>query len=166
MPRSRPVSRGGGAGMGQQCGNAPPLMPGSVREKARRQMPAGQFFEFDLGLVLPARPEPVEKMGLGSSPRSLSPNTDIWRPASPVECRWLSVSRRCAGLLRTIAFRFGSAAEPAGGITTSLSGETSQPGALHALQARIHRTRFKMLLRRVHPSPLPQGRHLQQAVNS
>ena len=72
--------------------------PGSVREKARRQMSAGQFFEFDLWLVLPAGPEPGEKMGLGSSPRSLSPNTGIWRPASPVECRWLSVSRRCTGL--------------------------------------------------------------------
>ena len=72
--------------------------PGSVREKARRQMSAGQFFEFDLWLVLPVRPEPGEKMGLGSSPRSLSPNTGIWRPASPVECRWLSVSRRYAGL--------------------------------------------------------------------
>jgi hypothetical protein len=37
-------------------------------------------------------------MGCGSSPRSLSPATDIWRPAPPVECRRLSVSRRCAGL--------------------------------------------------------------------
>ena len=37
-------------------------------------------------------------MGYGSSPRSLSPTTGIWRPASPVEGCWLSVSRRYDGL--------------------------------------------------------------------
>jgi hypothetical protein len=98
-------------------------------------------------------------MGYGSSPRSLSPITGIWRPASPVECRWLSVSRRCAGPARTIANRFGPAAEPAVGVATAdLSGETSQlavhtpAGALPPNPARTH-------LRTSASGPLPQGRH-------
>jgi hypothetical protein len=57
-------------------------------------------------------------MGSGNSPRSLSPLTDIWRPASPVECRWLSVSRRCTGLHGRLQIHFGPAAEPAVGVTT------------------------------------------------
>ena len=70
-----------------------------VHEKARRLMSAGQFFEFDwLSVLFRQVRNLLEKMGLGSSPRSLSPITGIWRPASPVECCWLSVSRRCAGL--------------------------------------------------------------------
>jgi hypothetical protein len=98
-------------------------------------------------------------MGRGSSPHSLSPITDIWRPASPVECRWLSVSRRCAGLHGRLQIRSGSAAEPACDVATAgfrvrlLSPEfTHFAGALHPDPVR-------MLLRTAASDPLPQGRH-------
>jgi hypothetical protein len=109
--------------------------------------------------LIPRASRPGKRMGSGNSPRSLSPNTDIWRPASPVACRWLSVSRRCAGPARTIANRFGPAAEPAVGVTTAdVSGETSQlavrtpAGALPPNPVRTH-------LRTSASGPLPQGRH-------
>jgi hypothetical protein len=98
-------------------------------------------------------------MGSGNSPRSLSPNTDIWRPGSPVECRWLSVSRRCAGPARTIANRFGPAAEPATGVTTDgVLGETSQPG-VHTPAGALPPNPVRTHLRMSVSGPLPQGRH-------
>jgi len=79
---------------------------------------------------IPRTLRPVKRMGSGNSPRSLSPITGIWRPAPPAECRWLPVSRRCAGPAWTIANRCGPAAEPARGVATAgVSGEASQPGA-------------------------------------
>jgi hypothetical protein len=57
--------------------------------------------------------------------------TDIGRPTPPVELRWLPVPRRRTGLRGRIAILFGSAAEPADGVTTTdVSGETSWPGTL------------------------------------
>jgi hypothetical protein len=98
-------------------------------------------------------------MGSGNSPRSLSPYTDIWRPASLVACRWLSVSRRCAGPARTIANRFGPAAEPADGVTTAdLSGETSQL-AVHTPADALPPNPIRTHLRMRASGPLPQGRH-------
>jgi hypothetical protein len=72
---------------------------------------------------------PREDVGCGSSPRSLSPVTDIWRPVSPVERLRLSVSRRCVRLHERLQISFGSRSE-AGlrRFRLRLSGEASQPG--------------------------------------
>ena len=75
---------------------------------------------------LPAGFWPWRRVRCGSSPRSLSPNTDIWRPTPPVEFRWLSVPRRYAGLQGQSAFPYGPVAEPACDVAiTGISGETS-----------------------------------------
>jgi hypothetical protein len=83
----------------------------------------------------------------------------IWRPVSLVACRWLPVSRRCAGPARTIANRFGPAAEPATGVTTDdVLGETSQPGVRTPAGA-LPPDPVRTLLRTSVSGPLPQGRH-------
>jgi hypothetical protein len=72
-----------------------------------------------------------EFKGGGSSPRSLSPITDIWRSVSPVECLRLSVSRRCVGLhgqLQTVPAPQRSRPPRDSARIGGLSGEASGPG--------------------------------------
>jgi hypothetical protein len=65
----------------------------------------------------------------GSSPRSLSSITDIWRPTPPVECCWLSVPRRCGGLQERLqSVPASQRGQPAVSPPRTVSGETSQPG--------------------------------------
>lgn len=98
-------------------------------------------------------------MRSGSSPRSLSPITDIWRPTSPVECRWLSVPRRYVGRHGHCALPCGPAAEPADGVTTAgVSGETSQPGDQPPAGGWSSDPDWKHL-RMKSSSPLAEGRH-------
>jgi len=101
---------------------------------------------------------PLKKMGSGNSPRSLSPLTGIWRPASPVEGCWLSVSRRYVGLHeRCNPFR------PRSGTGLRChhrghSGETSQLGS-HTPAGVLIPNPVRMPLRIAASNPLPQGRH-------
>jgi hypothetical protein len=55
--------------------------------------------------------------------------TDIGRSTPPVECRWLSVPRRCVWLVRTITFLIRLRSGAGHGVATDgSSGETSSPG--------------------------------------
>jgi hypothetical protein len=88
-------------------------------------------------------------------PRSLI----IWRPTSPVECCWLSVPRRYAGLHERLQSVSGLVAKPALGVTTAgIPGEASQPG-VPAPAGASPPNPVRMLLRMDASGPLAQGRH-------
>jgi hypothetical protein len=93
-------------------------------------------------------------------PRALT----IWRSTSPVGCRRLSVSRRCAGLHGRVAGRSGPAAEPAtAGVTLlcGLLGEASEPGVRRTCRHASARPGRDVVADEIipHSGRCPQGRH-------
>jgi len=98
-------------------------------------------------------------VGCGSSPRSLSPATDIWRPASPVECGRLSVSRRCAGLHgRLQAAPAPQRSRPSVSPPRAFRVRLLSPGFAH-LPVRSAGPGSDAIENGMHPIHSPQGRH-------
>jgi hypothetical protein len=102
--------------------------------------------------------------GGGSSPRSLSPSTGIWRSASPVECRLAASSPTLRRSCTDHEDRCGFVAKPATAVVTprcGLPGEASGPGRTACLRACGPPDRVTSRLRNQAPrrDRRPQGRH-------
>jgi hypothetical protein len=85
--------------------------------------------------------------------------TNIWRPTSPVECRWLSVPRRCVDRQERLSFSLRLRSGAGLGVTTNgFLGETSSPGVTH-LPIRTFQTSETVRSERVNCFTSIQGRH-------